>query len=622
MTATAGVASGMTSTDIGVLENSAPVGQSLQRSANGSSWTGPVASTMGFVNACGGTPPPANSLSFSGRDPVADPPLPVGFEAQVFATEKSGGTTVTTNFVWSSDTPAIASIDQNGVFTALSAGTAVLRATATDGTTGTYSLPTIVGVHSSVPYGGNTEFGDPTDADASDDFIIRRPEYTTSFNKNKLTPNWVSYKLDVTDYGPEDRCNCFTFDPELTAAGFTRITTADYTGAGAFAGYGIDRGHMDRSADRTAASLDNARTYYFGNIIPQAADLNQGPWAQMENDLGDMAKSQGKEVYVVSGPAGNGGTVKGEGKIVIPTWVWKVVLIMPAGKGLPDVHSPSDVQVIAVSMPNIAGIKGVDWNTYRTTIDSVEKLSGYDLFKLLPANVQAIVESGDHSPAITSFTTSAPTAVGSPMTASLAFTDPDAGDTHTAVVTWGDGTTSTVNAGTALSASPTHTYTSAGLYTVSVVLQDQFGASASATANTVTIYSATQYVTGSGQITGQTLLPLLPSFTIDVRYASGATMPSGTFEMHGSTVVKNTTATSFDYLLINGSVATFKGTGVQSDGTNIGFLVSVLSGGKPDKGRIKVWNLSTGAVIYDTNAGKPDTFVPTTAIRNGSVVIH
>jgi hypothetical protein len=38
--------------------------------------------------------------------------------------------------------PAIATIDQNGVFTALAEGTAILRATANEGTTRTISLPT------------------------------------------------------------------------------------------------------------------------------------------------------------------------------------------------------------------------------------------------------------------------------------------------------------------------------------------------------------------------------------------------------------------------------------------------------------------------------------------------
>jgi DNA/RNA endonuclease G (NUC1) len=393
-----GPAMGVTSTDIGVGEvfapNTSTTGtQSLARSSDGTTWAVSSPNTFGSVNACGAPPAPTTSISFSGRDPVDDPPLPVGFEAQIFATYRKDGATTATTITWSSDTPTIASIDQNGVLRALAAGTAVLRATATDGTTATYSLPTVVATMSGADYAGNTEFGDPNDGNPSDDFIIRRPEYTSSFNRTRNTPNWVSFRLDNTNYGAQDRCNCFTYDPELDAAGFNHITTADYTGAGAFAGFGIDRGHMDRSFDRTAGNLDNATTYYFSNIVPQAADLNQGPWAIMENYLGGLANGGGKQVYVIDGVAGNKGTLKNEGKVVIPDYTWKVAVIMNDGQGLADVHSTSDLQVIAVVMPNIPGIRNVDWNTYKVTVDSVENLSGYDLLALLQDDIERAVEA-------------------------------------------------------------------------------------------------------------------------------------------------------------------------------------------------------------------------------------
>jgi DNA/RNA endonuclease G (NUC1) len=393
VTAVDGPANGMTSRDIGQVEGGTTTAQqSLQRTATGS-WNPPAASSFGFANACGAPPPPTKSLSFSGRDPVTDPPLPVSFQDQLFATEKDNGATVTTTFTWSSDTPDVASIDQQGVFTALREGTAILRATAADGTTGTTTLQTTNGTHSSIPYSGNTEFGDPTDGNPSDDYIVRRPEYTTSFSSVRNTPNWVSYKLDASYYnsGTLDRCDCFTYDPQLPAS-YVHYTTADYTGAGAAAGYGIDRGHLARSFDRTAASLDNAATFYFSNIIPQASDLNQGPWALMENELGDSATSANREVYVVAGVIGNKGTVKNEGKIVIPTQVWKVAVILPHGQGLGDVHSWRDLTVIAVVMPNDPGVRNVPWRTYRTTVDEVERLSGYDVLSLLPDDIETVVE--------------------------------------------------------------------------------------------------------------------------------------------------------------------------------------------------------------------------------------
>ena len=80
--------------------------------------------------------------------------------------------------------------------------------------------------------------------------------------------------------------------------------------------------------------------------------MNQGPWADLENDLGALAREQGREVYMIAGPAGNKGTLKGVGRVVIPSSTWKVALIMPHDQGLADVNDYRDVEVIAVNMPN------------------------------------------------------------------------------------------------------------------------------------------------------------------------------------------------------------------------------------------------------------------------------
>jgi DNA/RNA endonuclease G (NUC1) len=369
---------------------------------SGSSWG---YSTVTFGDGDFGTPGAANGvltdtqpavpnfLSFSGRTP-SDAPLPVGFQDQIFAAlRNSSGVEIETTITWRSETPAVASIDVDGVMTAHNAGTAILRATAADGTTRTYSLPThLAAASTTARYIGNAEFGEPKDADASDDYVVRRSQYTTSFNKNKGIPNWVSYNLEETHFGAEDRCDCFTFDPALPAD-IIRYTTADYTGAGTFHGYGIDRGHLARSFDRTSGSLDNATTFYFTNIIPQAADNNQGPWAAMETAIGDRARLQDKEVYVIAGVAGSKGTVKNEGKITIPAHVWKVAIIMPRDQGLANVDDYRDLEVVAVVMPNEPGIRNVNWETYRTTVDAVEALSGYNMLDLLPDEVEVAVES-------------------------------------------------------------------------------------------------------------------------------------------------------------------------------------------------------------------------------------
>lgn len=468
-TATTAPAAGLTSIDIVVSQTNAAIGQSLQRNSLGV-WAAGASS----FDACNpdAPVPEGNTLQFSGRL-ATDPALPVGYEDQLFARLVApGNVTVPTTITWTSETPDVATIDAKGVMHALTAGTATVRATAADGTTATYSLPTSVAVASGVTYPGNAEFGEPTDADASDDFIVRHEQFTASYNPNRGSPNWVSYDLDAAHFGAEDRCDCFTMDPDLPAS-FTHLTTADYTDAGAFHGYGIDRGHMVRSFDRTTGSLDNARTYLLSNVVPQASDMNQGPWANLENDLGDLARVQGREVYIITGPAGDKGTLKNEGKIVIPTSTWKVAVVLPHDQGLADIVDYRDLEVIAVNMPNEPGVRNVDWNTYRTTVDAIEALTGYDLLALLPDDIENAVESATQPP-IAAITGPASILEGDSATFDATGSIDPNGTVVSYAWDFGDGATGS-------GVSVTHTFAQDGVFTVRVTATDNDGLTDSAT---------------------------------------------------------------------------------------------------------------------------------------------
>jgi len=482
--AAGGLASGALSTDIGVLENSAPLGHSLKRIAAGT-WQAPSTANFGACNGGGGIALSNSSIAFTGRSPSTDPALPVGYQDQIFGSVRdAAGVAVVTALTWTSESPSLASIDQRGVITALGVGNAQFRAISADGTiSASYILPTRTAVAGAAVYAGNAEFGEPTDGTPADDFILRRTEFTSSFSNIRNTPNWVAYELEASHFGAEDRCDCFTYDPDLPAS-YTRYTTADYTGATAIAGYGIDRGHLARSFDRTSGSLDNAHAFYFSNIIPQASDVNQGPWAIMENFLGNLASAQNKEVYIIAGVSGNKGTVKNEGLIVIPAYVWKVAVVMPRNQGLANVLTGAEPEVIAVVMRNDACAPTcADWNTNRVTVDSVEALSGYDLLALLPDYIESQLESGNHFPVAR---------VGGPYSGvegtSIAFsasttTDADAGDVLTYSWNFGDGATAT-------GVSPSHAFVNNGSYILTLTVTDSKGAQSSVTSNVLVINSA------------------------------------------------------------------------------------------------------------------------------------
>jgi DNA/RNA endonuclease G (NUC1) len=512
LTATNGPAAGMTSVDIGVDEEPAPSeGKSLQKAPSGT-WYGPATSSFG---ACNGEapPPPANTILITGRHPTDDVPLPVGYEDQLFGQLLNGdGQSVPSTFTWSSETPATASIDANGVMRGLAPGAAIIRATAADSaaTTSTITFQVIVATASGVSYDGNAEFGEPTDGNPADDFIVRHPQLTSSFNPNTNIPNWVSYEIDPAHFGAADRCDCFTYDDELPAS-FTRYKTSDYTGAGAFHGYGIDRGHLARSFDRTSGALDNARTFLFTNIIPQAADNNQGPWSAFEFVLGDYARFSNKEVYVVAGASGSRGTIKNEGVITIPEWTWKIAVVVDKDVRLADITSLSQMQVLAVVMPNVAGIRSVPWQTYQVTVDSVEALSGYDLLALLRDDLEIAVESNTKPPVAVLDGPYTGSEGGAAIAMSAAASSDADGDALTYAWSFGDG-------GTAVGIATSHTYVQDGSYDVRLIVTDIRGL-ADTTFTTASIANVAPSVTA------------LPSATLLVGETYSA---SGTFSDPGA----------------------------------------------------------------------------------------
>src|SRR5678816_208904 len=96
---------------------------------------------------------------------------------------------------------------------------------------------------------------------------------------------------------------------------------------------GYDRGHMVQSESRTTTDQENAATFLLTNILPQGAENNQGPWSKFENYLNDQARALNgvatkHEVYVVAGGiyGTSPETLKGEGKVAIPDYTWKIAV--------------------------------------------------------------------------------------------------------------------------------------------------------------------------------------------------------------------------------------------------------------------------------------------------------
>ena len=175
------------------------------------------------------------------------------------------------------------------------------------------------------PSGATADVGYPLN------YLMTKPQYVISYNRDRGTPNWVAWHLDSSWLGSAGRQDDFRPDPSLPVNWY-HVTDTDYSGSG------FDRGHHCPSGDRTSSVADNSATFLMTNMMPQAGNNNQGPWADLETYCRDLV-NQGNELYIYAGGTGVGGTGSmggvtntiANGHVTVPSKTWKVVLVLPAG---------------------------------------------------------------------------------------------------------------------------------------------------------------------------------------------------------------------------------------------------------------------------------------------------
>jgi hypothetical protein len=197
------------------------------------------------------------------------------------------------------------------------------------------------------------------------------------------------------------------------------------------------------------------------------------------------------------------------------------------------------------------------------------------------------------------------------------YSDVDAGDTHTALFTWDDGSQSTVACAAGV-CTGTRTYAAAGVYGVSVVVSDAANASASGSFNYVVVYNANGgWVTGGGWIalTGGGK----GEFSLSSKYNSGTLTGNVSFSTPSFTFA----STLQTWLVVSGNNAQISGSGLVNGGGSYGYLLTATDNGV-DKFRIKIWDTTTNIVYYDNVIGASDDIDAANPqpLGGGNIKIH
>jgi alpha-tubulin suppressor-like RCC1 family protein len=198
-----------------------------------------------------------------------------------------------------------------------------------------------------------------------------------------------------------------------------------------------------------------------------------------------------------------------------------------------------------------------------------------------------------------------------------------------------------VDGGTVQSQIP---FSTPGVYAVKLTVSDN-GRSRSGEATTVAndlpayvvVYDPTGgFATGGGWIDSplgayirDPLLTSKASFGFVSKYLKGANVPTGNTEFQFKAGDLSFKSTAYQWLVVAGARAQFKGWGTINGQGNYAFILTAIDGqvnggGGADRFRIKIWDMATDALVYDNQVGTGDEaeLGDATVIQGGSIVIH
>ena len=206
--------------------------------------------------------------------------------------------------------------------------------------------------------------------------IVKHTYYTLSYSEKDEQAEWVFYILTSEMLnGKQKRTNDFRQDTLITSISAQHL---DYKHSG------YDLGHLCPAQDMKLNKTSMSESFLMSNMSPQKPSFNRGIWKKLEAKVRKWAITEGR-IYVVTGGVltSNKGKIGVDG-VSIPKYFYKIIYD-PNGQG----------KMIALLLPNEKGRNPLQ--TYMVSVDSVESVTGIDLFPALEDSLENRFESQKES---------------------------------------------------------------------------------------------------------------------------------------------------------------------------------------------------------------------------------
>ncbi|MCC8187560.1 MAG: DNA/RNA non-specific endonuclease [Bacteroides sp.] len=203
--------------------------------------------------------------------------------------------------------------------------------------------------------------------------------YSLLYDTRERLAYWVAYPMHNIYVGNAERTNAWQYDP-LVPQEYQPYLLNSYPDGN------LDRGHQLASADRNYSQAGNRTTFYFSNMTPQNATLNQGIWANLEAKIRNTWMPACDTLYVVTGAMVTTTTDKevvytldrANNECALPKYYFKA-LAQKRGE---------TYYTIAFRMNNEAIPRNNDLTQYQLSVSELEEDTGFTFFPALSKEIK------------------------------------------------------------------------------------------------------------------------------------------------------------------------------------------------------------------------------------------